>query len=211
MQLSMYSMLTFIIFLQALLLQTFWLYIGRRARNRYLSDIMHFRKPSSSMSRYYHWRVTHYMNAVLEGIMFQFILVGSVVIVSVLIADLSLFFDSILFVAFVMLLSFASSMQMAWRVREINIQEGRIATGIGSSVDKFGIAKDIVENLFMQGAMADGRVWFALYRIAQEPNPIGYIIRDVLIEKNREIAESLKYAIKDRGASSSESGPDIES
>ena len=40
-------------------------------------------------------------NAILEGIMFQFILVGSLVIVSVLIADLSLFFDSLLFVVFV--------------------------------------------------------------------------------------------------------------
>ena len=158
MQLSMYSMLTFIIFLQALLLQTFWLYIGRRARNKYLYDIMHFRRPSSSMSRYYHWRVTHYMNAILEGIMFQFILVGSLVIVSVLIADLTLFLDSFLFVAFVMLLSLASSMQMAWRVREINIQEGRVVTGIGSSVDKFGIAKTMVENLFMQGSMGDGRM-----------------------------------------------------
>jgi hypothetical protein len=102
-------------------------------------------------------------------------------------------------------------MQMAWRVREINIQEGRIATGIGSSVDKFGIAKDIIENLFMQGSMGDGRVWFALYRIAQEPNPIGYIVRDVLIEKNREIAESMKYVVKDKGDTTSESGPDIES
>ncbi|MGY5865446.1 MAG: hypothetical protein RTV41_12645 [Candidatus Thorarchaeota archaeon] len=210
MQLSMYSMLTFIIFLQALLLQTFWLYIGRRARNKYLYDIMHFRRPSSSMSRYYHWRVTHYMNAILEGIMFQFILVGSLVIVSVLIADLTLFLDSFLFVAFVMLLSLASSMQMAWRVREINIQEGRVVTGIGSSVDKFGIAKTMVENLFMQGSMGDGRMWFALYRIAQEPNPIGYIIRDVLIEKNREIAESMKYVMKEK-VDSAESGPDIES
>ena len=142
--------------------------------------------------------------------MFQFILVGSLVIVSVLIADLTLFLDSFLFVAFVMLLSLASSMQMAWRVREINIQEGRVVTGIGSSVDKFGIAKTMVENLFMQGSMGDGRMWFALYRIAQEPNPIGYIIRDVLIEKNREIAESMKYVMKEK-VDSAESGPDIES
>jgi hypothetical protein len=172
---------------------------------------MHFRKPASSMSRYYHWRVTTYVNAVLEGIMFQFILVGSLVIVSVAIADLSLFFDSLLFVLFVMLLSFVSSMQMAWRVREINIQESRIVAAIGSSIDKFGIARDMVENLFMQGSMGDGRVWFALYRIAQEPHPIGYIIRDVLIEKNREVAESRKYIKTGRGDSSSESGLDIES
>jgi hypothetical protein len=172
---------------------------------------MHFRKPASSMSRYYHWRVTHYVNAVLEGIVFQFILVGSLVIVSVLIADLSLFIDSFLFVAFVMLLSFISSIQMAWRVKEINTQVGRIVVAIGSSVDKFGIAKDMVDNLFMQGSMGDGRIWFALYRIAQEHNPIGYIIRDVLIEKNREVAQSMKYAKKTDTPTSTGSGPDIES
>ncbi|MHA2222279.1 MAG: hypothetical protein ACXAAO_09520 [Candidatus Thorarchaeota archaeon] len=211
MQLTLYSMLTFVIFLQALLLQTFWLYIGRRARDRYLYDIMHFRKPASTMSRYYHWRVTQYTNAVLEGILFQFILVGSLVIVSVLIADLALFMNSILFVVFVMLLSFISSIQMALRVREINTQESRIVAAVGSSIDKFSIARDIVENLFIQGSMGDGRVWFALYRIAQEPNQIGYIIRDVLIEKNKEVAESLKYTKRVDANSTSGSGPDIES
>lgn len=100
---------------------------------------------------------------------------------------------------------------MAWRVREINIQERSIITGVGSSVDKFGIAKDIVDNLFMQGSMGDGRIWFALYRIAQESNPVGYIVRDVLIEKNREVAESGKYVKTDTGNATTEAGPGIES
>ncbi len=211
MQLSVYSMLTFVIFLQALLLQTFWLFIGRRARNKYLYDIMHFREPTSAMSRYYHWRVTHYVNAVLEGILFQFILVGSLVIVSVIIADLTLFLDSLLFVAFVMILSFISSMQMTKRVKEINDREYRIVTSIGTSVDKFEIATDMIDNLYAQGSMGDGRVWFALYRIAQEPNPIGYTIRDVLLEKNREFVRSMKYAKKDDGFSTPDTGPGIDS
>lgn len=211
MQLSVYSMLTFVIFLQALLLQTFWLFIGRRARNKYLYDIMHFREPTSAMSRYYHWRVTRFVNAFLEGVLFQFILVASLVIVSIFIADLSLFVDSILFVAFVMILSFISSIQMAKRVKEINNQENVIITSIGTSTDKFGIARDMVDNLFMQGSMGDGRVWFALYRIAQLPNPIGYIVRDVLLEKNREVARSLKYTKKDDPFSTPDTGPGIES
>jgi len=143
--------------------------------------------------------------------MFQFILVGSLVIVSVLIANLSLLLESSIFVVFVMVLSFISSLQMAWRVREINIQERRIVTGIGSSVNKHGIAKDMVDDLFMQGAMGDGRIWFALYRIAQEPNPVGYIIRDVLIEKNREITDSRRYVKTERKDPTSKSGPGIES
>ncbi len=150
MQLPVYNMLTFVIFLQALLLQTFWLFIGRRARNKYLYDIMHFKEPTSVMSKYYHWRVTRFMNAVVEGILFQFILVGSLMVVSIFIADLSLFLDSILFVAFVMILSFVSSMQMARRVKEINDQENTIITSIGTSTDKFGIARALVDNLFIQ-------------------------------------------------------------
>jgi hypothetical protein len=211
MQAFLSSMLTFVIFLQALLLQTVWLFIGRHARNKYLYDIMHFKETTSAMSRYYHWRVTHYVNALLEGILFQFILVGSLVIVSVLIANLTLFVDSFLFVAFVMILSFISSMQMAMRVREINDRENRIITSIGTSTDKFGIARDMIDNLFMQGSMGDGRVWFALYRIAQVPNPIGYTIRDVLFEKNREFARSRKYAKKEDGFSTPDTGPGIDS
>jgi hypothetical protein len=151
------------------------------------------------------------MNVILEGIAFQFILVGSLVIASVLIADLALLLDSLLFVVFVMLLSFVSSLQIAWRVREVNIQESRIVTAIGSSVDKFRIAKEMVENLFIQGPMGDGRIWFALYRIAQEPHPTGYIIRDVLIDKNREVAESRKYIKTSDTDTKADSGPGIES
>ncbi len=211
MQLSAYSMLTFVIFIQALVLQTVWLFIGRRARDKYLNDIMHFREPTSAMSRYYNWRVTHSVNAVLEGILFQFILVGSLVIGSVLIADLSLFTDSILFVIFVMMLSFISSMQMAYRVKEINDREFRITTSVRGSTDKFGIARNMVDDLYVQGSMGDGRVWFALYRLAQEPNPVGYVIRDVLLEKNREVARSRKYAKTNDSFSTSDKGPGIES
>jgi len=211
MQLTVYSMLTFVIFLQALLLQTFWLFIGRRARNKYLYDIMHFKEPTSVMSRYYHWRVTSFVNALVEGILFQFILVTSLVLVSIFIADLSLFVDSILFVAFVMILSFISSIQMTKRVKDINDQENIIITSLGTSTDKFEIASDMVDNLFMQGSMGDGRVWFALYRIAQLPNPIGYTVRDVLLEKNREVARSSKYAKSDDPFSTPDGGPGIES
>ncbi|MFW9792690.1 MAG: hypothetical protein ACFFEE_00180 [Candidatus Thorarchaeota archaeon] len=208
---SVYSMLTFVIFLQAVLLQTFWLLIGRRARDKYLYDIMHFREPTSLLSRYYHWRVTHYVNAIMEGILFQVILVCSLVIVSVLIADLTVFMDSIILVVFVMILSFISSMQMAWRVKEVNDRENRIIMNIGPSTDKFAIAREMVDNLYIQGSMGDGRVWFALYKIAQLPNPIGYTIRDVLFEKNREIAEARKYAKTDDSSLSSDKGPGIES
>ncbi len=211
MQLSPNSMLTFVIFLQAILLQFIWLFIGRRARDRYLYDIMRFREPTSAISRYYQWRVTHYANSVFEGILFEIILVGSLVAVSVIIADLALFMDSILFVVFVMILSFISSMQMAWRVKEINDREKGILMSIGHSTDRFERARDMVNNLYIQGSMGDGRLWFALYRVAQIQNPIGYTVRDVLLEKGREVDRSRRYTKKDDTMSTPDKGPGIES
>jgi hypothetical protein len=151
------------------------------------------------------------MNAVLEGILFQFILVGSLVVVSVIIADLTLFMNSILFVVFVMILSFISSIQMAWRVKEINDREKRILMSIGHSTDRFERARDMVDNLYIQGSMGDGRLWFALYRVAQVHNPTGYTVRDVLLEKSREVTRSRQYAKKDDASSTSDKGPGIES
>ncbi len=185
MQLTPTSILSFVIIFHALFMQGVWLFLGRRARDKYLGDIMSFRAPSSSMARFYNWRVTRFLNAILEGVIFLAILLGSLILLSMALANLALFMDVILYVLFVMFLSFLSSMQMAWRVKQINERENGIMTSIGTSTDKIGIARDLVENLMVQGSMGDGRVWFALYRLAQRPNQAGWAIRDVLIEKGK--------------------------
>lgn len=210
MQLNPYSTLSFVVIIHALFMQGVWLFLGRRARDKYLGDIMHFRAPSSFMSRYYDWRVTRFINAVIEGIVFLVILLGSLILLSVALADLTLFMDVILYVLFVMFLSFLSSMQMAWRVKEINERENNIVISIGTSTDKVGIARAMVEDLMIQGSMGDGRVWFALYRLAQRPNQAGWAIRDVLIEKGREMRDMLQYSKSESDPSVPDKGPGIE-
>jgi hypothetical protein len=192
-------------------MQGFWLFLGRRARDKYLGDIMSFRVPSSSMSRYYDWRVTRFTNALIEGIAFLVILLGSLILISVVMADFTAFMDAIFYVVFVMFLSFLSSMQMAWRVKEIKERENRILASIGISADKVGIAREMVENLMIQGTMGDGRVWFALYRLAQRPNQVGWAIRDVLIEKGKEMREMFQYSKSETDPAVRDKGPGIES
>jgi hypothetical protein len=192
-------------------MQGFWLFLGRRARDKYLGDIMSFRVPSSSMSRYYDWRVTRFTNALIEGIAFLVILLGSLILISVVMADFTAFMDAIFYVVFVMFLSFLSSMQMAWRVKEIKERENRILASIGISADKVGIAREMVENLMIQGTMGDGRVWFALYRLAQKPNQVGWAIRDVLIEKGKEMREMFQYSKSETDPAVRDKGPGIES
>jgi len=211
MQLTPYSTLPLVIIVHALFLQGIWLYLGRYARDKYLGDIMNFRKPSSTMSRYYDWRVTGFANALMEGIVFLTVLLLSLILLAVAIADLATFMAANLYVLFVMFLTFLSSMQMAWRVKEINERESRILTSVGASIDKVGVSRDMVENLIIQGAMGDGRVWFAMYRLAQRPNRVGWAIRDVLIEKGKEMREMQKYSTPERSSTTRDSGPGIES
>jgi hypothetical protein len=207
MQLALYPILSLVIIVHALFLQGVWLFMARRARDIYLGDIMLFRSPTSTLSRYYDWRVTSFYNAIIEGIIFQFILVGSLIGMSLVLANFTAFIDAILYVLFVMVLSFMSSMQTAWRVREINHQERYLVTSIGTSTDKIGVARELIDNLILQGTMGDGRVWFALYRLTQKPNQVGWAIRDVLIEKAQELRKMDQYQPKD--PASSDKGPGI--
>ncbi|MBY8996907.1 MAG: hypothetical protein KGD60_04195 [Candidatus Thorarchaeota archaeon] len=183
--------------------------MGRRARDVYLGDIMQFRAPSSFMSRYYNWRVTRFINALIEGVVFLVILLGSVILLSVAIAGVSAFMGASFYVVVVMFLSFVSIVQMAWRVKEINERENGIMASISTSADKIGIARELVENLMIQGSIGDGRVWFALYRLAQRPNQVGWAIRDVLIEKGKEMREMFQYSNSDGDQAARDEGPGI--
>lgn len=210
---TFYSYFTFIIIMQALIVQSVWLYVGRVSRDRYLRDIMHFRTPSSTLSRYYGWRVESFGNALIEGIGLEFILIGVIVAVSMLVADFASLIQQSLIVFFVAVLTFMSSMQLAWRVRAINTAEEYIVTSVKVSDDKIGVARRMIEDLYQQGEMGDGRMWFALFRLAQRRDPIGWAIRDVLIDKGKEEEKRLVREIHRVKAeeSAQKDGPGIES
>jgi hypothetical protein len=207
---TLFSIVSVTIILHGLLLQTIWLFIGRVARDRYLNDIMSFRSPSSSLSRYYNWRVNSFLHALIEGFLFLIILIVSIIMLSTILFGFDSLIASMFIVFFIVFLTFISAMQHAWRVKEIVDSETRIVASVGYSKDKIGVTRTMVEDLIMQGPIGDGRIWFALFRLAQRPNTIGWAIRDVLIEKGKE--EDARFRRSKIGSDSlSERGPGIDS
>ncbi len=207
----LYSPVTLVFIFQALFLQSVWLYLGKISRNRYLSDIMMFRTPSSRLSRYYNWRITSFGNALLEGIIFLVILVSSIYSIGFSLFPVSQVNEAFLIVVFVVFLSLLSALQHAWRVKEVVESEDRVNTAIKSATDKVGVAKRMVDDLYMQGPMGDGRTWFALFKLAQKQNQVGWVIRDVLMEKGKEEdARFQRQNIRSTSSSETDSGPEID-
>jgi len=208
---GLFSTVSLVFILQALLLQAIWLYIGRIARNRYLTDIMTFRAPSSKLSRYYRWRVTSFEHAFSEGIVYLLILVSSLYGLGFAFFDFAQVNGAFLIVLFVVFLSFLSALQHAWRVKEVVDSESKIAIGIQIATDKIGVTRMMVDDLFIQGEMGDGRTWFALFKLAQRQDQVGWTVRDVLLEKGKE--EDARFQSQGSESSSissrKDSGPDI--
>ena len=127
---------------------------------------MTFQAPSSRLSRYYHWRVTSFEHAFSEGIAYLVILLSSLYGLGFALFGFEQVNGAFLIVLFVVLLSVLSALQHAWRVKEVVDSESRIAIGIQIATDKFGVTRKMVDDLFIQGAMGDGRTWFALFRLA---------------------------------------------
>ena len=208
---ALFSPVSLVFVLQALLLQAIWLYLGRISRNRYLIDIMTFQAPSSKLSRYYHWRVTSFEQAFGEGIAYLVILLASLYGLGFALFDFEQVNGAFLIVLFVVLLSFLSALQHAWRVKEVVDSQSRISIGIQIATDKIGVTRMMVDDLYSQGAMGDGRTWFALFQLAQRQDQVGWTVRDVLLEKGKE--EDARFQSQDSESSSisssKDSGPDI--
>ncbi len=208
---ALFSPISLVFILQALLLQAIWLYLGRVSRNRYLTDIMTFQAPSSRLSRYYHWRVASFEHAFSEGIVYLLILLSSLYGLGFAFFDFEQVNGAFLIVLFVVFLSLLSALQHAWRVKEVVDSENRIAIGIQIATDKIGVTRSMVDDLFIQGDMGDGRTWFALFKLAQRQDQVGWTVRDVLLEKGKE--EDSRFQSQDQESSSigsrKDSGPDI--
>jgi len=210
---AFFSPVSLVFILHALFLQSIWLYLGRVSRNRYLTDIMTFRTPAGRLSRYYSWRVTSFENAIKEGVVFLVLLVSSLYALGFAVFPIDMVNGAFLIVVFVVFLSLLSALQHAWRVKEVVDGEGRINTAIKTSTDKIGVARMMVDDLYLQGTMGDGRTWFALFKLAQKQDQVGWVIRDVLLEKGKEEdarfeRQSTKPSSPDAGT---DAGPEIDS
>jgi hypothetical protein len=184
------SYLTFIIFMNAMFLQMVWLWMGRRGRNSYINDITHFRSPSGAFARYYAWRVAQIGNALIEGVLFVIILIVSTLGLAVFNLVLSELMSNLWVFAFIILISYASALQMAQRVRELVRKETEITANMSAAGDKIGRAR----------------------KIALNQDPIGWSVRDVLMEKSAHLAQQMlgEHIPDDPKDSVSDSGPDIE-
>ncbi len=186
------AMLTYSIILFGLALQFLWLALARKGRDAYVRDLTHFRKPSNPLARYYSWRVISFRNALQESLFFEVLLL--LVILGVIQFTTGFpFIEYTMWVGiFVMTLSLISGLQMSLRVRTLVKLRSKMAADIGSSDDLVSKAREIVEALHVAGRNADGRLWFVLFEVAQQPNPVGYSARDVLLSLSREPSEPLK-------------------
>ncbi|MHA1137582.1 MAG: hypothetical protein ACTSSE_13945 [Candidatus Thorarchaeota archaeon] len=203
---AFFNPVSLVFILHALFLQSIWLYLGRISRNRYLTDIMTFRTPSGRLSRYYNWRVTSFENAIGEGVAFLVLLTASLYALGFALFPVDDVNNAFLIVVFVVFLSLLSALQHAWRVKEVVDGEERINTAIKTSTDKIGVARMMVDDLYLQGAMGDGRTWFALFKLAQKQDQVGWVIRDVLLEKGKE--EDERFQRQDTPSSSTDSSTD---
>jgi len=155
--------------------------------------------------------VTSFEHAFSEGIAYLLILIASLYGLGFSLFDFAQVNGAFLIVLFVVLLSLLSALQHAWRVKEVVDNENRIAIGIQIATDKIGVTRMMVDDLYIQGAMGDGRTWFALFKLAQRQDQVGWTVRDVLLEKGKE--EDVRFQSQDPESSSTssskDSGPDI--
>ncbi|MFW9918260.1 MAG: hypothetical protein ACFFED_01560 [Candidatus Thorarchaeota archaeon] len=206
------STFSFVIVLIALVIQMIWISLARKARDTYLGDLASFRKPSSTLSRYYKWRMDCVRNTVIDGIVFSSVLLVTIVTmvsVSISMDNLLAFLPVILFVIGISILTM---IQSAYRVSESTKKERQLLDHLEPAQDKIGVAKGIALDLISSDKKEDGRIWYILYRIAQRQDSIGWSVRDVLLNKGlKNDASSLEPGAPSRGYGSRDpdTGPGI--
>lgn len=208
---SVVQVYSFVVITNALFFQGILIYIVRKGRNNFLDDISHFRRPSSALSRYYSWRVTKLRNALLETVLFETFLISSIVGIVAFAGILHLLLPLSPVILFVVILSTLTSLQMSWRVRGILDREQGILNKLSGAEDKIGLVEQMVDELYQAGAYADGRIWFALFKITLREDPIGWSVRDVLMDKSRKIVDRIESHIAETtDTGTPKSGPEIE-
>ncbi|RDE17889.1 MAG: hypothetical protein C4K49_00415 [Candidatus Thorarchaeota archaeon] len=203
-----------IIIMLGLIVQTIWLILAKRGRDRYINDITHYHRPSSPLSRYCGWQMSAARNAVIDGFFLETILVLLILVVAIVLANIDYFVQDLPYLLFVVILSFLSTVQTASRVAGVAKIERAIYDNISASTDKIGQARALTDGLLRQGPMLDGRQWFAVFRVALKDDSVGWSVRDVLMEKADELdrlAEEARARGKTpRTGQRSKPGADIE-
>ncbi|MFX1265148.1 MAG: hypothetical protein ACFFH0_07190 [Promethearchaeota archaeon] len=208
---SVVQVYSFVVITNALFFQGVLTYIVRKGRNDFLDDISHFRRPSSALSRYYSWRVTKLRNALLETVLFETFLISSIIGIVAFAGILDLLLPLSPIILFVVTISTLTSLQMSWRVKGILVREQGILKKLSGAEDKIGLVEQMVDELYQAGAYADGRIWFALFKITLREDPIGWSVRDVLMDKSKKIVDRIEsHMAEATDTGLPKSGPEIE-
>jgi len=197
----------------ALLIQFMWMWLIRKGRDSYLRDIANLRKPSGTLSKYYHWRISEIGNAVGEGVVFELMLIAAILGIAYLISSISALFQTLPIVLMVALLSLISIIQGIRRVRSLNQEEQKILDRLEKAEYKIEEVRDIVDNLAQAGTESSGETWFVLFKLATRQTPIGVSIREVLQERAKQLSKKVKKAQLDlplKEESEGDTGPAIE-
>jgi hypothetical protein len=120
------------------------------------------------------------------------------------------YLEAFLYVAVVMILSVGSTIQTSRRIKGLKQRESAIIEQVGRETDKITAARGIAINLLSTLPDSDGRMWFALYRVGQMQDPVGWAIRDVLLDPDLKNYQDggLEPAPKDVSSSDTD-GPGI--
>ncbi|NHJ12161.1 MAG: hypothetical protein EAX95_00710 [Candidatus Thorarchaeota archaeon] len=206
------EMFSYLILINALFLQGVWIYLGRKGEEAYIDDLINFRPPNSTLSRFYGWRVSNIANAVTEGVGFIVALLLTIVGLAALAGDIMILIPLVPILIFVVFMSLISVVQMTRRVTFVVQKEAEVSKRLTAAEFKIEEAQNLVDSLSSAGQFADGRLWFVLFRISARKDPVGYAVRDVLIEKGKSMLRQLKAEdarrVSDKSPSSG--GPDIE-
>ncbi|MBD3158636.1 MAG: hypothetical protein GF309_07595 [Candidatus Lokiarchaeota archaeon] len=207
------ELLTYLIIGAALLIQFMWMWLIRKGRDFYLRDIAHLRKPSGTLSKYYHWRISKIRNAVGEGVAFELILIAGILGISYLISSISALLQTLPIVLMVTVLSLISIIQGVRRVRRLTQEEQKVLGRLEKAEYKVEEVRDIVDNLAQAGKEGSGETWFVLFKLATKQTPIGVSIREVLQERAKQLSKKAKKAQLDlplKEESEGDKGPAIE-
>ncbi|NHI83519.1 MAG: hypothetical protein EAX81_04385 [Candidatus Thorarchaeota archaeon] len=206
------EMFVYLILLDALFLQGVWIYLGRKGEEAYIDDLINFRSPDSSLSRFYEWRVSNIANAIAESILFVVVLILTIIGLAALAGDIMILEPLVPVLIFVVFMSLISVIQMVRRIAFAIEKEKEVSKRLKAAEFKIETAQSIVDDLSNQGQFADGRLWFVLFRISRRQDPVGYAVKDVLIEKGKRLLRRIKAedARRMAGAPPSSEGPGIE-
>jgi FlaA1/EpsC-like NDP-sugar epimerase len=181
--------LAWIIIIVALGFQFMWMFVVRKARNYYVRDITHFREPSGTLSKYYGWRVSSIGRAVSESLVVNLLAIAAVVIYAVIADSLYVVMELLPLILLIMVVAVVGAVLVARRVQNLIKAKRRVEQRLEDAEYLIEGARSIIDELLTSDSDSKGRVWFALFQIAQRQDKMGWSVRDTILEKEDEIAE----------------------